>query len=257
MIRSLARKVLQRSAAAYVLRQRFDLVPAILAGKAGGARRSWSQHGEDNYLVRALADVIHNGYYVDVGSNHPTQISNTYRLYCMGMRGICVEPTASLARMHARFRGEDFVLNGAVGAEDRLMVLYEMYPHVFSTFSREQYEQNVQRGMKLLREVPVPMFRLSTILSSYTPKGRNVFALLSVDTEGYDEVVLRSNDWGRFRPRLVVAEGNDEQSTSAIRTFLESVGYSVVQSFCINSIYQDSNRAASPAGASGAVGAHT
>jgi len=247
MIRSLARKILQNSSAAYELRQRLDLLPAILAGRKRGARRTWSQHREDEHLAGALADIIDTGFYVDVGSNHPVKISNTYRLYCLGMRGICIEPTASLARLHARFRDEDTVLNGAVGTDDRLMVLYEMYPHMFSTFSREQCEQNLQRGMKLLRQALVPVFRLSTILDSYTPRGRGKFALLSVDTEGFDEVVLRSNDWERFRPRLVVAEGNDEQSAATIRGFLQSVGYTIAQSFGINAIFQDAGPASAAA----------
>ena len=238
MLKQTLRSMMQNHPSIYSLRQHWGAWPAVWAGTSGG-QRSWSQHGEDDRLVGELQDQLQAGFYVDVGANHPVELSNTYRLYCQGMRGLCIEPSALLCRFHRAYRKDDTVLCGAVGQEDRLLTLYEMYPHTFSTFSRERRDGYLRDGMRCLRESLVPMFRLSTILACYTPENRPTFSLLSVDTEGFDEIVLRSNDWTRYRPRLVIAEGDDPEAARNIAAFLASVGYTPLVSFGINVIYHD------------------
>ena len=56
-------------------------------------RRSYSQSGEDIII----SDLFHrlqivNPSYLDIGANDPIALSNTYRLYTRGSRGVCVEP---------------------------------------------------------------------------------------------------------------------------------------------------------------------
>jgi len=47
--------------------------------------------------------------------------------------------------------------------------------------------------------------RLDVILSRHLPAGSRI-DFMSVDVEGFDLPVLRSNDWSRYRPRCVLAE---------------------------------------------------
>lgn len=55
---------------------------------------------------------------------------------------------------------------------------------------------------------------------------------MSIDVEGLDLTVLRSNDWSRFRPKYVLAEAlemrdvRDVQQTE-LHAFMEGVGYSL------------------------------
>ena len=55
---------------------------------------------------------------------------------------------------------------------------------------------------------------------------------LSVDCEGKDEEVLRSNDWNRYRPRFILAETLREDILSLrdcpVVQYLRSVGYKPV-----------------------------
>jgi hypothetical protein len=46
---------------------------------------------------------------------------------------------------------------------------------------------------------------LAEILDRYLPAGQSI-DFLTVDVEGMDEEVLRSNDWVKYRPQLVLAE---------------------------------------------------
>jgi hypothetical protein len=54
-----------------------------------------------------------------------------------------------------------------------------------------------------------------------------------------DEAVLRSNDWERFRPRLVLAERNSEQEAAAIATLMTSVGYVEKGVFGVNALFAE------------------
>src|SRR3954467_5043952 len=237
MLPSFVRKMINRSPALFTLRHRMAMMPAVISGKAKAAQRSWSQHGEDERLVEELKDSLQTGYYVDIGANHPAVLSNTYRLYCMGMRGICVEPNELLCHLHERYRPEDVVLSAAVGAEDGLLPFYEMSYHAFNTFSEEAYQRYVREGnLTLVRKSLKPMFRLATILKSCAPKDKT-FELLSVDVEGLDEMVLRSNDWSAWRPRFVLAEANTDEAEKGTGAFLESIGYARVGTFGVNGLY--------------------
>jgi FkbM family methyltransferase len=234
-IRSLLQAQINRSEALFSLKQELDLLPAVL-GRRNGANRSWSQHGEDDFLSREVAGFLKSGYYVDVGANHPTKLSNTFKLYCMGMRGISVEPSPTLSRLHSRYRPEDIQLSGGVGANDGLLPFYRLSCHVLSTFSREECERAVTNGHRMLSRSLVPVFTLRTILDSCPFKDRPHFALLSVDTEGLDAMVLRSNDWTKYRPRLIVVENNGQNSV--VRDYLGGLGYRLVASRACNDIFK-------------------
>jgi FkbM family methyltransferase len=229
---------MQRDPAAHRLRQRWQAWAAVRWGGRGG-ERSWSQHGEDQCLARELSGLLASGYYVDVGANHPVLLSNTYRLYCLGMRGLCIEPSAALCQLHRRYRPGDTVFCGGAGEQDGLLTMYQMHPHTYSTFSAEVRDSYVGHGLRFLGEALIPVYRLATILRCHQPARRERFALLSVDTEGSEEAVLRGNDWDRYRPRLVVAEGNAPAAASSIGALLDSVGYTALESYGVNTIYRD------------------
>ena len=239
MIKRIGRSILNRSRLATAARLNFQMIRVMLAGKKRRAERSWSQHGEDERLVQELQDSLRDGYYVDVGANHPAELSNTFRLYNLGMRGVCVEPNDLLCVMHQRYRPGDDVINVAVGPDVGFARFYQMSHHAFSTFSAEDAKMRQAGGMKLLRVVFKPVFRLEIILRNCVPDGRNKLELLSVDTEGWDEMVLRSNDWEKHRPRFVIVECNTEDAAMSIARFMQEVGYRDVGTYGINGLFRD------------------
>jgi FkbM family methyltransferase len=244
MLKSIARQILNRSPLAALAKLHAEMLGPTLRGRRWRAAHRWSQHEEDGWLVRELAGSIADGFYVDVGANHPAKLSNTYRLYNLGMRGICVEPNDVLCRLIRRYRPGDEVVCAGVGPEDTAAPFYEMWRHDFSTFSETEYQARVAYGLKLRRRIDdKPILRLATILDRHRPSGRSRFELLSVDVEGWDEQVLRGNDWSRFRPRLVVVESNTEAAAASTTAFLASVDYVQVASFEINGIFRDTRAA--------------
>ena len=67
-------------------------------------------------------------------------------------------------------------------------------------------------------EIPVATLPLAEILERHLPPGQAI-DFMNVDVEGHDFEVLESNDWKRFRPRIVVVEdeGLDPRESQIVR----------------------------------------
>lgn len=57
----------------------------------------------------------------------------------------------------------------------------------------------------LIDEISVPVRSLESILDEYLPQETHI-DFLSVDVEGLDLEVLKSNNWDKYRPKVVVIE---------------------------------------------------
>lgn len=194
-------------------------------------KRSYSQSAED-----LIADVElkkrKGGFYVDIGAYHPKLFSNTYLFYKKGWRGICVDPNPKMEELFAKARPRDKFLNVGVGSEEEVREYFVFDDGAVNTFSAEQADQNVKVGRKLRDKKMIAVLPLSTIFEKYLPKPDQRIDLLSVDVEGMDEEVLRSGDWERFRPELVICEDLSfyfkRWNKSGTVKFLDSVGYVLV-----------------------------
>jgi FkbM family methyltransferase len=241
MIRQLAQSILQKHPSIRGLKLHLETMPVGLRSLANDAKRSWSQHSEDEWLLEELVDLLATGFYVDVGANHPLQISNTYRLYASGMKAICIEPNSILGTLHRRFRPEDILLQAIIGERNGVQKFFELGYHGTSTPSEEVLNDRLKSGGKLIRTTLTPVLRLDQVLKDCAIPNRPNFALLSVDTEGWDELVLRSSDWDTYRPRIVLVEANDEQAGSGIKDFMATVGYTMVRQFGVNLAFKQNS----------------
>jgi hypothetical protein len=82
----------------------------------------------------------------------------------------------------------------------------------------------------LLKEVKIKTGTLSEILSGYLTANQKI-DFLSVDVEGFDLQVLRSNDWEKYRPAYILVECMSKESFEEIVSdetykYLISQGYS-------------------------------
>lgn len=80
----------------------------------------------------------------------------------------------------------------------------------------------------LIDEISVPVKSLESILNEYLPQKTHI-DFLSVDVEGLDLEVLRSNNWDKYRPKVVVVECWDSDLSNVYHTeiysFLSSKNY--------------------------------
>ena len=175
------------------------------------------------------------GTYVDIGANDPNLINNTRRFYRKGWTGINCEPNVVLFQKLAKARPRDINLNCGAGPVETEMVFYSMSADMLSTFNRSSAEQYERDGYKILEQVRVPVITLKAIFDKL---GRPA-DFMSLDVEGWELEVLKSNDWRKHRPTLIVAEIN--QGAGPIAEYLIEVGYEIVWRNPTNAIFRDKN----------------
>ena len=77
---------------------------------------------------------------------------------------------------------------------------------------------------------------LSEILDKYLPANKKI-DFMSVDVEGLDLNVLKSNDWSKYTPEIILVEILDcslnEVENSDIASYLKQFGY-YIYAKCIN-----------------------
>jgi len=215
--------------------------------RKGNRRRTYSQHGEDRFVLDYFGD--RPGFYIDVGANHPFRISNTYLLYLNDWRGITIEPLPALSRKHLYYRPRDTHFNVGAGSQDGVMRLYDLIPAVLTTFDEEIALRHITDGRAVLvaqREIPVRT--LSSLCREAEVPARIDF--LSIDCEGNDIRVLEGLDWSQKKPILIcietagVAKAQESKPGSGrdIKQFLEVLGYRILQQCGVNTFFELDSR---------------
>ena len=167
-------------------------------------RLCYSQDGEDLILDRLLDGAPH-GFFVDVGAHHPMRFSNTYLFYLRGWRGINIDAQPGSMRLFCRYRPRDISVESGVGLEPGYLPYYQFNEPALNTFDPNEAALKDKSPYHLVQTVQVQVERLDTLLETHLPSGQ-IIDFLSVDVEGRDLDVLRSNNWERFRPRYILAE---------------------------------------------------
>lgn len=210
------------------------------------ARRCYSQEGEDILLDRLL-DGQRSGFYVDVGAHHPSRFSNTFLFYLRGWRGVNIDADPEAIELFRRHRRRD--INVAAGVSDAPgRLLYHRFDDAaLNTFDAGLAAARVETGRyRELASEPVDVMRLDAILEHHLPSGTPI-DFLSVDVEGLDLNVLRSNDWQKFRPRFVLAESLGlalaSLASDATQRFLADAGYEWISKTLNTLIWVDRRRA--------------
>lgn len=168
----------------------------------GVARATYSQQAEDIVILSNLKGT-RKGFYVDVGAHHPKRLSNTYLLYTRGWSGINIDPIPNVMKMFAAMRPRDINIEVGVARQNGNRTLYVFEEIAMTTMDRCLANNKVQCGHQIVAEIEVPVRTLSSILD------KHCFCqidLLNVDVEGLDLEVLQTNDWKKYRPRLICVE---------------------------------------------------
>ena len=202
------------------------VAPGLLYG-----RRFYSQAGEDMLLSLYYEGKKHKGFYVDVGAHHPYRFSNTAYFYKRGWRGINIEPTPSLFKAFPRRRRRDINLNVGIGNGEKL-TFYVFNEGALNTFDPEiarSRDGSYDGKYRIIDRIEVQTRTLADILDKHLPAGTPI-DLLTIDVEGMDFDVLKSNDWTRYLPQFILVECEselDDLSDDEIYQFLHAKGYSI------------------------------
>lgn len=171
---------------------------------------SYAGNREDVLLRRLFPDAPH-GFYVDVGAGHPVVGSLTKHFFDRGWRGINIEPAKWLHDRLCEERKGDTNLNVAVAAQAGKMTLYECPPEYWglSTLSADEAAKQRQAGIPGEERI-VEVTTLAHVFETYV---ESEIDFLSIDVEGLEKDVIEGGDWERWRPRVVIVEATQPNTT--------------------------------------------
>jgi FkbM family methyltransferase len=229
-------------------------VLAKLKNRVMGRRTSttsYAQFGEDviiDYYFKYLNHQHPN--YLDIGAFDPIELSNTYRFYQNGSRGVLVEPDTQRAQKIQATRPEDTVLNCAIRTADMPAEVdfYVMTAETISTiikreatYAEESKAWGEQRVVDVRR---VPALTINEVLERHFKDGVDI---IDIDIEGLDLEVLKEIDYEHFNPRLVMVEiagghyadqkGGYSVANETFIEFMATKGYRLLVPIVLNGIF--------------------
>lgn len=191
---------------------------------------SFSQEGEDKILER-MFNHKKEGFFVDVGAHHPIRFSNTYKFYLKGWNGINIDAMPGSMRLFNKIRPRDINIEAAIFDAEKKLTYYAFNEPALNGFSKDISAQRDGKGnYKIIFQKEINTQKLSTILDENCTPAREI-DFLSVDVEGLDLNVLKSNNWNKYRPTILLVENLSDSfydSGNEMVTFLKDIEYSLV-----------------------------
>jgi FkbM family methyltransferase len=183
---------------------------------------SWSEFGEDIIVEKFLQRFgIIDIFYMDIGIPTPISGSNTYHFYCKGDNGILVEPNPDVTNAIKKERSRDFVECCGIGSRQQngtCLQFYRCDDIGCSTFSKDVAESRKQIGIQITDVINVPVLSLEAVIEKYgiCPD------YISMDVEGYEEVILACFPFEKFPVKVWVIEKRD-----GVKELMDNNGYSL------------------------------
>ena len=167
---------------------------------------SYSQEGEDLVLARILGNLnISTGFFVDIGAHHPARFSNTYYFYRRGWHGINVDALPGTKKLFQRVRPRDITIESGVGSQEGLLKYFAFNEPALNTFSEQEAKKKDRPPYHIVDTIQIPVVTLKKILDDHLPSGMQI-DFMTIDAEGFDHEIIISNDWSRYRPRVLLVE---------------------------------------------------
>jgi FkbM family methyltransferase len=196
----------------------------------GYSQKSYSQEGEDMILQRIFGKQ-ETGFYIDVGAHHPRRFSNTYLFYKKGWRGINIDAMPNSMKRFNRSRPRDINIEKPISEKKQILTYYIFNEPALNGFSKELSEKrNGENGYFVEFTHDIETCTLEEVLDKNLPENQEI-DFLSIDVEGLDFEVLKSNNFEKHRPKIILIEilnsSLNSIQESKVSNFLETVDYHV------------------------------
>lgn len=200
---------------------------------------SFSLEGEDLILAALLREVEH-GIYIDVGANHPTQISNTYHFYKKGWTGLAIDGNDAFVPMWAEQRPNDVFVQALVSNAVKNAEFLVFPDDTMSSMDIKTSKRYANRfDDKHIEIRHIKTVTLESLRAFYLPEGE--IHLLSVDVEGEDLNVLKGGNLSYMKPGVVVVETKNcslyQALESDIVRYMTDIGYRLVAKTLLDAFF--------------------
>jgi FkbM family methyltransferase len=173
---------------------------------------SYASNFEDVLLNRIFGEVD-DGFYIDIGADHPTFSSTTKAFYDRGWCGVNVEPGPRIDLLKLE-RPRDFNVLAAITDFDGEIDFYVNDDLQSTSSIFGELPPAVAARTEISYTKRVPAMTLSSLVEKYVG-GREV-AFLKIDAEGAEGSIIKGADFNIFRPRIILAESTEPFSNKRI-----------------------------------------
>jgi len=210
--------------------------------RSGNFKISFSQQGED-VLIQNYFEGKDVGFFIDIGACHPIKYSNTYALYLKGWSGINIEPNPDNFGFFNSLRSRDINLNLGVSDKNETLPYYKFNDPAVNTFIYDHaVTWSKTAKFALEQTIHIHLRPLHEIILQYKSE-KTPIDLMSIDCEGMDYLVLKSNNWDLFRPKMLLIENPVydfyNYTDTEIHKFLISNDYTLYAVCGITEIFVD------------------
>ena len=186
-----------------------------------------------------------NGFYIDVGCQHPIKNNNTYLLHKRGWSGINIDLDKDNIDLFNVSRISDDNIN--IAASNKINEVDLFFFHKKSPINTIDKKTSQFQKAKISSIKKIKTNTLNNIIKSSKYSNRKI-DLLSIDVEGHELPVLEGLDFDKYSPNVIVVEYLDlNVSKLEIKNLnIENVINSEIYKFLtlkkyilVNSIYSD------------------
>ena len=163
-------------------------------------KKSFSQ-GSMDLILEHIFKNKNNGFYIDVGCQHPIKNNNTYLLYKRGWSGINIDLDSVNIELFNFFRKNDNNVKSAVS--DKIESAKLFYYHQKSPINTLDKNISLKQNAKIEKEIDIQTNTLTNILDNYSIKKID---LLTIDVEGFELKVLKGLNFNKYNPGVIIVE---------------------------------------------------
>lgn len=174
----------------------------------------YSQKGQDKYLNENVFQFKKEGVFFDIGAHDGISYSNTYYFeQKLEWTGICIEPQKKIFEQLTKNR-KSICVNCCIFDQNKDVEFLQvngpsdMLSGITTTFDARHLARAKREVSQLggsLEILTVPAYTLNELCNKY--KIRHI-DLLSIDTEGSEEQIIRSIDFNKVLIDVIVVENN-------------------------------------------------
>jgi FkbM family methyltransferase len=197
-------------------------------------KKSFSQ-GSMDLILEHIFKNKNNGFYVDVGCQHPIKNNNTYLLYKRGWSGVNIDLDSVNIELFNFFRRNDNNVKSAVS--DKIEDAKLFYYHQKSPINTLDKNISLKQNAKIEKEIDIQTNTLTNILDNYSIKKID---LLTIDVEGFELKVLKGLNFDKYNPGVIIVEFLDLEANKWEIPYnnLENVLKSEIYNYLVNKDYK-------------------